>query len=139
MSQESANLELIRNGYAMWNQNKEQSFQHWMDLLADNVQWRSLAGGATGMEFTSLCACKDDVRNYFIGLARDWEMQHYTPQHYLAQGDWVVMRGTCGWRHRRTNKTIDMPKADFLRLKDSKIVEFHEFFDTAAALAAARD
>jgi ketosteroid isomerase-like protein len=139
VNQENVNLELVRNAYVMWNHNKEQSFENWMNLLADNVRWRSLASGAIGMEFTSMCDCKDDVRNYFMGLARDWEMLHYTPEHYIAQGDWIVMRGSCGWRHRRTNKVVDTPKADFLRLKDGKIVEFHEYFDTAAALAATRD
>ena len=138
MAEDSANLKLIKDAYARWNVNKELSFEHWMSLLGDDVRWRSLAAGARGMEFTGGCQGKDEVRNYFVGLAQDWEMQHYTPVHFVAQDDWVVMRGTCGWRHRRTNKVVETPKADFLRLKDGKVVEFHEFYDTAAALDAAR-
>jgi ketosteroid isomerase-like protein len=138
MNQESANLKLVKDAYDKWNRNREQSFQHWMSLLADNVRWRSLAGGASGMEFTNTCDCKQDVYNYFVGLAQDWEMQHYTPIHYVAHDDWVVMRGRCGWRHRRTQKVVETPKADFLRLEGGKIVEFHEFYDTAAALQATR-
>ena len=138
MGEEVANLKLVKNAYANWNNNKEVSFENWMNLLADDVRWRSLGGGAAGMEFTGTCQCKDDVRNYFVGLAQDWEMQHYTPEHYVAEGEWVVMRGTCGWRHRRTNKVVETPKADFLRLKNGKVVEFHEFYDTAAALQATR-
>jgi uncharacterized protein len=138
MDKASANLKLIQDAYAMWGSNKEQSFEHWMNLMADDVHWRSLSGGAAGMEFTAACQCKDDVRRYFVALAQDWEMQHYTPEHYVAHGDWVVMRGTCGWRHRRTKNVVETPKADFLRLKDGKVVEFHEFYDTAAALAAAQ-
>ncbi|HKU95339.1 MAG TPA: nuclear transport factor 2 family protein [Vineibacter sp.] len=138
MGQGNTNLTLIENAYAMWGGDKGKSFAHWMDLMDDNVHWRSLAGGATGMEFTADCDCKNDVIRYFTRLAEDWEMVHYSPEHYVAQDDWIVMRGRCGWRHRRTGKEVDMPKADFLRLKDGKIVEFHEFYDTAAALAAAR-
>lgn len=138
MGQESTNLPLIQAAYEMWGRDKETSFAHWMSLMDDNVQWRSLAGGAPGMEFTAACQCKNDVLEYFTRLAQDWEMQHYTAVHYVAQGDWVVMRGSCGWRHRRTGKEVDTPKADFLRLKDGKVVEFHEFYDTAAALAAAQ-
>lgn len=138
MGQEATNLSLIKSAYSRWNTDKEQNFQHWMSLVAENVRWRSLAAGARGMEFTGTCDCKDDVLNYFKGLAQDWEMVHYTPVHYVAQDDWVVMRGTCGWRHRHTKKVVETPKADFLRLQDGKVVEFHEFFDTAAALEAAR-
>lgn len=138
MGEESANLQVIKDAYARWGVNKELAFEHWMGLVADDVRWRSLAAGARGMEFTGTCDCKDDVRNYFVGLAQDWEMQHYTPVQYVAQDDWVVMRGSCGWRHRRTNKVVETPKADFLRLRNGKIVEFHEFYDTAAALDAAR-
>ena len=138
MGEEAANLKLVKGAYSNWNNNKEVSFENWMNLLADDVRWRSLGGGAAGMEFTGTCQCKDDVRNYFVGLAQDWEMQHYTPEHFVAEGEWVVMRGTCGWRHRRTNKVVETPKADFLRLKNGKVVEFHEFYDTAAALQATR-
>lgn len=138
MGQESTNLDLIKNAYAMWGGDKGKSFEHWMSLMDDNVRWQSLAGGVAGMEFTADCQCKNDVIGYFTRLAEDWEMLHYTPDHYVAQDDWVVMRGRCGWRHRRTNKEVDTPKADFVRLKDGKIVEFHELYDTAAALAATR-
>jgi len=135
MGQESTNLTLIENAYALWNSEGEDNFAHWMSLMDDNVHWRSLAGGVTGMEFTADCDCKNDVVGYFTRLAQDWKMLHYTADHYIAQGDWVVMRGRCGWRNRRTGKEVQTPKADFLRLKDGKIVEFHEFYDTAAALA----
>ena len=138
MAKQDGDLQRIQSAYAEWSAKKEGSFEHWMDMLADNVDFHSLAAGKPGMEFTAVCHCKDDVRNYFLGLAQDWEMQHFTPEHYIAEGDWIVMRGSCSWRNRRTNKVVETPKADFMRFKDGKVVEFHEFFDTAAALAAAR-
>jgi ketosteroid isomerase-like protein len=42
------------------------------------------------------------------------------------------------WHRRRSGIAIDTPKADFLRLRAGRIVEFYEFYDTAMALAAAR-
>jgi len=138
MAPEAGNLNLIKHVYAKRTTGKETSFESFIGLMAEDVQWHSLGGGAAGMEFTATCRSKEEVLNYFVGLARDWEMQRYTPEHYVAQGDWVVMRGSCSWKHRRTNKVCDTPKADFLRLRNGKVVEFHEFFDTAAAFAAAR-
>jgi uncharacterized protein len=131
-----SNLEIIKRAYERWGREKEGSFDCWVDILADDVRWRSLAAGARGMDFTTERGGKPAVRDYFVGMARDWEMLHYTPELFVAEGDWVVMRGACGWRHRRSHKRMESPKADFFRLKDGKIVEFFEFYDTAAALAA---
>ena len=46
------------------------------------------------------------------------------------------------WPHRfraavDCGKAFDTPKADFWRLRDGKIVEFYEYFDTAQVMAAA--
>lgn len=138
MGSETANLKIVEDVYSTWSKQGEGSFQAFMNLLADDVQWHSAGRGDRGMEFTRRRSSKQDVFAYFLGLQQDWEMQHYTPEHFVAQGDWVVMRGTCSWRHRRTNKVCNTPKADFFRLRNGKVVEFHEFFDTAAAFAAAQ-
>lgn len=39
------------------------------------------------------------------------------------------------FRHRKTGKVAESPKADVFRFRDGLIVEFAEFFDTARALA----
>lgn len=136
MTETNRNLALVKEAYRRWNEEKGTAFEFWMDLLAEDIDFRSLGAGAPGMEFTEDCNCKDSVRAYFEGLAGDWEMLHYSPEEYVVEGDRVVMRGHCGWRHRRTGKAVETPKADFFRFRDGKVVAFYEFFDTAAALAA---
>jgi ketosteroid isomerase-like protein len=59
-----------------------------------------------------------------------------TVDHFVAQGDRVVMLGRCAWKHRATGKFVDTPKADAITLADGKIVGFMEYYDTAQALAA---
>jgi ketosteroid isomerase-like protein len=104
--------------------------------MSHGVRYRSLAGGAPGLEFSRDCANRDEVMRYFAGLAHDWEMIHYTVDELIAQGDRVVMLGSCGWKNRRTALVVQTPKGDFLRLQDGQVVEFFEFFDTAKAMAA---
>ena len=134
--QAAANLKLVKDAYARWGAERETSFDYWLDLMGEELRFCSLGQGAAGLEFSQTCYTKQGVRGYFLRVAQDWEMQSFRPEHYLADGDWVVMRGAIAWRHRRTGKIVDTPKADFLRLRDGKIVEFHEFYDTAAAIAA---
>jgi ketosteroid isomerase-like protein len=130
-------LERIRAAYRQWNDTKGASMQQWLELMAPNVCFRSLAGGAPGLEFTVDCACSGDVERYFSQLAQDWNMVHYTVDELFGSGDRVVMLGRMAWTHKRTGRTVESPKADFLRLKDGKVVEFYEFYDTAKAIAAA--
>ena len=140
MSAEEKNVEILRNGYELWNESKAgpDGVAYWMDLMSDeDLTWRSLAGGAAGMKFTRNGHSKPEVRRYFEELVRNWEMQSFTAQEFVAQGDRVVMLGNCAWKNRRTGKTLSTPKADVIRFREGKIVDFLEFYDTAAAIAAA--
>jgi uncharacterized protein len=137
MGNEAANVELLRAAYADWGNSKGQSVDHWMGLLSDEIRFGSLAQGAPLMTFTAPRSTREQVRGYVQGLLNDWEMLRYTVDEFVAQGDAVVMRGSCAWRHKRTGKAVDTPKLDFWRFKDGKAVEFFEYFDTARAMAAA--
>lgn len=134
---ETENVELLRRAYGLWNDSKANSVGHWLDLVADDVRWRSLAAGATGMEFTRDYDSKAGVEEYFADLGSQWAMNYYTVDEFIAQGDRVVMVGRCGWRNKKSGATIDTPKVDILTIRDSRIVEFFELYDTAKVLAAA--
>ncbi len=77
------------------------------------------------------------MRGYFQGLGADWEMVYYNADEFVAQGDRVVMIGSCSWRHRATGNVIDTPKVDIFRLRGGKIAAFFELYDTAKVTAAA--
>ena len=136
---EDQNVATLKEAYRQWHDSKGGSVDHWMGLLADEVKFRSLAEGATGMEFSADRSNKQEVMGYLETLSAEWEMIRYTPHQYVAQGDWVAVLGRCAWRHRQTEKSVATPKADFWRFKDGKIVAFYEFYDTAAAFEAARE
>src|SRR5688572_17224518 len=116
MSQEAENVALLRDAYALWNSSRAglEGVERWMSLMADRVAWRSLAGGATGMEFTRQASTRSAVRGYFDMLVAEWAMQRYDADEFVAQGDRVVMIGRCVWKHRKTGKVVDSPKCDVL-------------------------
>ena len=131
---EDDNVKILKEAYQYWSDHKEGSFEYWMDLMADNIQLNSIADGRKGMEFSRPCCCKQDVVRYFEELASEWEMIHYTVNEFIAQGERVVVIGSCGWKNRKTGKTVETPKADIIRMRNSKIIEFYEFYDTAKAI-----
>jgi ketosteroid isomerase-like protein len=131
------NVDRLQEAYARWNDTRGGSVDYWMTLMDDNIQFGSLAQSAPQMQFAASYDSGLALKKYFEGLLADWEMIHFTVQEFVAQGEAVVMRGHCAWRHKRTGKEVETPKIDFWRFRDGKAIEFYEYFDTARAFAAA--
>lgn len=131
------NVAKLEKAYERWDETKGTDSAVWVNLMADQVRFRSLAQGAPGMEFTKERQSKGEVGEYFAGLAADWRMHHYTPDRFIADGKWVVMIGSCKWESVHTGKIIETPKADVFKFRKGKIVRFYEFFDTGGAIGAA--
>ncbi len=127
---EQDNVAILKDAYDYWNENKEKAFENWLNILSDDVHFRSLADGQRGVEFTRECNCKNDVLRYFKELSSEWEMIHYTVDEYIAQGDRVVAIGNCRWRYVKTGKEVETPKVDIITMTGGRIVEFFELYDT---------
>ena len=137
MPEDNKNVETLKDAYRRWHDSKAGSIDHWLSLMTDDVNFRSLAEGAKTMEFTRTSSCKDDVKRYFTGLTADWEMIYYRIDEYIAQGDRIVALGHVSFKNKRTGKVLETPKADFHRFRDGKICEFFEFYDTAQTIEKA--
>src|SRR5262249_27518729 len=104
MSPEDAQVKLLKEAYRRWHDTKAGSVDHWLNLMSDDVHFRSLAAGAANMEFTRTSTSKDQVREYFSQLTSQWEMIYYTINEYIAQGNRVAALGSCSFRNRQTGK-----------------------------------
>jgi ketosteroid isomerase-like protein len=135
MGEEARNVEPLKASYRRWHDSKGGSVDHWMGMVAEDVRFGSIAGGAAPLAFTGPRSNRDAVRSYFDGLLSEFEMLHYTIHDYIAQGDVVFVRAATSWRNRKTGKTFETPKADFWRLRDGRIVEFYEYYDTAQVVS----
>ena len=136
MSDEARNVELLRKAYGTWGTSRGASADHWLDICADKIAFGSLANGPPGSAYLTAYQSRDELKGYFAGLSRDWEMMEYEVDHFVAQGDRVVMLGRCAWRFRKTGKVVWTQKANSWRFENGKAVEFFEFYDTAQVMAA---
>ena len=126
----------VKEIYSLYESDTESAVTRLFQVLDDDVRWCSLANGCVGAEFTKERNGLEQVKQYFEDLSADWEMIHFTVDEFVCENDRVVMIGSCGWKHRRTGKSIDSPKVDLWRIRDDKIVEFQELYDTAKMMAA---
>ena len=135
MSVQQANVETLRQAYEKWNETKGGSIGHWLSLVSEDFDFRSLAEGAKGLEFTTRRTSRSEFEGYLNGLVAQLEMIHYTVDEYIADGDRVVAVGHTAWRDRATGACFDTPKVDVMRFADGKIIEFFELYDTAMVLS----
>ena len=136
MEQEKTNTEILREAFGKWNATKGGSKDHWLSIMAEDIDFHSLADGDGRLEFTKHRSAREEVADYLDGLTAQFEMLHYTVDEYVAQGDRVVAISTTAWRNRETGKEFETPKVDLVRFRDGKICAFFEFYDTAKALAS---
>ncbi|MEM9357757.1 MAG: nuclear transport factor 2 family protein [Pseudomonadota bacterium] len=137
MTIEDQNTDIVRAAFEAWNSCKGESVDCWMNIMAEEVNFRSLADGREDLAFTQERKSRDEVLSYLKGLSEMFEMINYKVDHYVAQGDRVVAVGSTSWKKRGTENKFDTPKVDVIRLKDGKIVEFFEYYDTAMVQAIA--
>jgi ketosteroid isomerase-like protein len=138
MSDETRNVEILKQAYRRWSETKGASADEWMKVCADDIAFGSIAQGrAEGAKYLTTYFSRDELVDYFSGLTRDWEMLEYVTENFVAQHDRVVMLGRCAWKYKRTGKVVWTPKCDSWRFADGKAVEFYEYYDTAQVNAAA--
>ena len=140
MSHEARNTAILREAYRLWNETKGASVEHWLGFVADEINFASLAQGRiSAVAFTRQRHTRDGVAGYLSELTRDWEMLNYEIDHFVAQGDRVVVIARTSWRFKATGKLVDTPKVDAWRFDAAgKAVEFFEYYDTAAMFEATR-
>ncbi len=136
MSETQDHVNKLRHAYQLWNDTRGGSVQTWLGLFTDDIVIRSLGDENPRLEFAKSRQGKSGAEQYFAELGSSWEMVYFTPEEFIAQDDRVVVLSQVAFKSRITGKTAQSPKADIFRFRDGKIVEFVEFFDTAAAQAA---
>jgi ketosteroid isomerase-like protein len=131
MATEAENVAILRKAYEAWSGAKAANLDCWVSIMADDARLKSLADGAEAVPFTRSRAGRSEIIEYLEGLTREWEMLSYDVDEFVAQDDRVVAIGSTSWRNKLTGKVAATPKIDVWRMRDGKVTEFSEFYDTA--------
>jgi len=137
MTTAQSNKAILSKAYQLWHETRGASIDHWLDISSDKISFGSLAQGAEPVRFTAQRNNKDEMRGYLKELTNDWKMIHYTVDHYIAEGDFVIAVGSTAWTNKATDKVADTRKVDVARFHEGKMIEFFEYYDTAALINAA--
>jgi hypothetical protein len=134
---EQQNIAILKEAYTAWDAGKGSDPTVWTRLVAPAFLMHLLAQGTPPLEFTARICSPADFDRYFQGLARDWSMNFFRIDRYVAQGNMVVAMGECSFTNRHTGKTVTTPKLDTFKFLHGKIVEVSELYDSAKVISAA--
>jgi ketosteroid isomerase-like protein len=101
--------------------------------LADDVVWYT---EGIGLPWSGHYTGPAGVQDYFAKLTASCELRGYEIEHLLADDTWVMALATVHIHIRSTGRTDAFRKVDAIRLRDGRIVEFREYYDSARAAAA---
>src|ERR1700760_2263362 len=122
MSDEDRHVAILTEAYRLWWESRGASTDHWISICGENIRFGSLAEPLKIVAYMASYRNRDELGQYFSGLAHDWEMLEYRVDHMVAQGDRVVMLGHCAWRAKQTGRIVSTPKADSWRFANGKAI-----------------
>jgi uncharacterized protein len=126
------NTQLVQEGYATFGRGDIPGL---LNMLADDVVWVT-PGPPEQLPAAGMRHGRAEVAQFFSVLKDTEEVEQFEPREFIAQGDKVVALIKYRSRIKATGRTVDTELAHVFTLRDGKIAEFREFFDTAAAVAA---
>ena len=81
MAKENDHVSVLREAYRRWHDTKGGSVQYWLDLMTDDISFRSLSGGrvegSSAMGFNHDNTQREAVAAYFAAMANEWEMVRF--------------------------------------------------------------
>ncbi|MBY0531016.1 MAG: nuclear transport factor 2 family protein [Xanthobacteraceae bacterium] len=131
MSEEARNVAILKEAFRLWHESKGESVAHWESIWDDSIVFGSIGQSVAQTPYMTMHEGRESIAEYFRGLARDWSMIEFRTEEFIAQGDRVVMLGRCSWTAKKSGKQVWTPIACSFRMKNGKVTEYYEYFDTA--------
>jgi ketosteroid isomerase-like protein len=129
---EGNKVQTVRDAYLAY---QDRDIPALLRCLTDDVRWFEI-GPQDLIPTAGTRKGREQVEEFFDMLEASEEVQSFRPQHFVAQGDMVVVLGELKSRVRSTGGVINSPWVHVFTLSDGKISEFRSFYDTAAAVTA---
>jgi ketosteroid isomerase-like protein len=63
-------------------------------------------------------------------IAEDFLLERYVPKIVIVEGDRAAVMSDVAFKQRATGRTLSFQIANFLRLRDGRVIEFREFANT---------
>ena len=118
------NVEVVRGLYEAF---AEGDIANVLGVLDPEIEWTEAEGFPYGGTYTGPQAV---LQNVFMKLGTEWDDYRAEPQELLDAGERIIALGTYSGTYKATGKSMRVPFAHVMTLKDGKIVRFVQYTDT---------
>lgn len=105
--------------------------------FAENARYVHYPPGS-GAPFSGEFIGINAIRERIINLAETFEYQGFEALSVICEGDIAAARVRVTVKNRMTERTLEIELAHFVYFEDGKVVEFHEYGDSAMISDVAR-
>ena len=128
---EEQNTRVVQDTYAAF---KRGDISAVLNAMSDDIGW--FTPGPKDIPVAGARRGRAEAGAFFATLAETQEPEEFEPKEFIAQGDTVVGLGHYRWRVKSTGRLFESDFAHVFTVKNGKIVNFHEYFDTHAGVLA---
>jgi ketosteroid isomerase-like protein len=126
------NAQLVEKAYANFKRGDTAAI---LEALTEDVDW-FIPGPTETIPFVGRRRGRQQVAEFFAGLAQSQTAQEFEPREFISQGDKVVVLGYQRWTVHSTGRTYGDDWAHVFTIRNGKIAQFREYHDTHAEAAA---
>jgi uncharacterized protein len=130
---EQENVRVVQQSYEAFSRGDIQAV---LNFISEQVEWRTPK--PEGMPFGGEYRGRDQVARFFWELNQHEEITRFEPREFIAQGDRVVVLGHYAAKVRSTGRMAESDWVHIFTVRNGKVVQFVEHFDTAVAMSAYR-
>src|SRR5712691_447817 len=127
------NRSIVQQAYSNF---KAGNIEALLNLMSDDVAWT--LPELDGVPFAGKRTGRASVAEFFATVGGSQEVVRFEPREFVAEGDKVVALGSYEWRVKATSREFSGDFAHAWNIRDGKVVDFHEYTDTAACTNAYR-
>lgn len=128
---EKVNTDIVQAGYEKFGSGDIEGL---LELFADDILWQ--VPTVENAPFTGTRQGIKETADFFKELSESETFTRFEPLEFIAQNDKVVVIGEAAANVTSTDRTYETPWVHIFTVRDGKIAEFQEFFDSAAVTRA---
>jgi ketosteroid isomerase-like protein len=98
-------------------------------LIHEDVDW-IIYGPMQIFPFVGARRGKTAVLEALGAIAKDYQLERYETKVIIVDGDRAAVMSDVAFRQRTSDRVLSIHLANFLRLRDGKLIEFREFANT---------
>lgn len=107
-----------------------------LNMLTEDIDWTF--HGPAEIPFAGRYRGRKKVAQFFTAIDETVEVEQFEPHEFIAKDDRVVVLGHERTRVKSNGRIFESDWVDVFTLRNGKVVKIHEYYDTAAIVAAFR-